>query len=212
MNSQHPGVDLASVGPGFDDPVHDSQMCFRQALDALACPGRIVECGVQLRPPAGLGSATTALLLTLLDGDCSLWVSPGAQTLEISNFLRFHTGCALVASQADARFVLVHNELELPRLSNLDWGSDEYPDQSATLIVQLDSLGGVGPWLLNGPGIERSRSLRAGNLPLWFVTDWALVHSSFPRGLEVFLCAGKQLAALARTTRLTLQSDLCTLQ
>lgn len=205
-------VDLSVVQAGFDDPVHESQECFRQSLDALASPGTIVFCGERLKPPVGLDRATAALLLTLLDSDCSLWLSPGAQTVEIAAFLKFHTGCSFTEDQAVARFALVHDELELPRLRNFNWGSDEYPDQSVTVIAQVKRLQGSGSWYLSGPGIERSRSLNAGNLPLWFIADWAHVHASFPRGMEVFMCADNALAALARTTRLTLQAEPCTSQ
>jgi alpha-D-ribose 1-methylphosphonate 5-triphosphate synthase subunit PhnH len=205
-------IDLAQVDAAFDDPVHDSQRCFRRALHALANPGTIVHCGAKLRPPAKLCCASTALLLTLLDSDCSLWISPGARTREVGDFFKFHTGCTSVATPAEARFALVNDELELPRLESFDWGSDEYPDRSVSLIIQVACLQSFGSWQFTGPGIERSRSVRAGNLPLWFIGDWALVHASFPRGLEVFMCSEDQVMALARTTRLTLQSESCTLR
>ncbi len=210
MNRSVDVIDLAKISGGFEDPVQDSQRCFRQMLRALSSPGSIVECGVKPPPPAGLCSASTALLLALLDSDCAVWISPGAGSSGLADFFRFHTGCTSASSMAVANFALIRNELELPRLANFNWGSDEYPDRSVSLILQVEHLREGGPWQLTGPGIERSRSVCAGNLPLWFIGDWASLHASFPRGFEVFLCADNKIMALSRTTRLSLQSDTCT--
>jgi hypothetical protein len=40
------------IETGFDDPVHDSQATFRQALAALAEPGRVLTLATLPSPPA----------------------------------------------------------------------------------------------------------------------------------------------------------------
>lgn len=203
-------VDLANVAMGFPDPVHDSQGCFREALQALSTPGAVVPSKPALNAPPPLLAPAAAILLTLLDSDCTLWLSASLRQREVFAFFRFHTGCKIVSEIGDAQFALVHDELELPRLACFEWGSDEYPDRSATLIVQVGQLAEQGAWRLTGPGIEHSRSVRAGALPLWFVGDWASVHASFPRGIDMFLCTDAQLMALPRTTQIAIGAESCT--
>ena len=51
----------------FADPVFESQATFRSVLHAMASPGQIVDAGEALAPPAPLGRAAAAALLTLAD-------------------------------------------------------------------------------------------------------------------------------------------------
>jgi alpha-D-ribose 1-methylphosphonate 5-triphosphate synthase subunit PhnH len=88
----------------------------------------------------------------------------------------------------------------MPDLDRFDAGTDEYPDRSATIIVQVDMLSaGVGR-RLTGPGIESEVRLDAPGLPERFWEGLRANHGRFPRGVDVLLTAGSRLAALPRTT------------
>ena len=89
----------------------------------------------------------------------------------------------------------------LPDPDDLALGTDEYPDRSTTLIVQVPELSaGRGP-RLTGPGIDGARRLDVGGRPerVWRVV--AENPSLFPRGVDLILAAGARVAALPRTTR-----------
>ena len=58
--------------PGFADPVAGAQSCFRAVLAAMATPGSVHPAGEGLVPPAPLGAAMAAVLLSLVDGDTTL--------------------------------------------------------------------------------------------------------------------------------------------
>jgi len=184
-------LDLAGVEPGFADLALESQIVFRAALRALSHPGRIVECR----------RAATSLALALLDQDTRLWLSPRAKREAMT--LRFHTGCALAEAAAAADFLLVGDPAELPPLDSLACGSDEAPHRSASVILRVAALDdGENGWKLSGPGIHGAARLRAGGLGAPFLEQWARNGKLFPRGVDVFLCAGDRLCGLPRTTLL----------
>lgn len=188
------GLDLASIGPGFADPALGSQSVFRSALQALSRPGLLVRCA-----PGVDGGAAVALALALLDQDTSLWTSPSARRFE--PYLRFHTGCPLVADPAAADFLLVGKADELPPLERLGAGSDEAPHRSATAIVEVAALSDDKGWRLAGPGVTGTRRLRAEGLHEGFAAEWQENAGRFPRGVDLFLCAGELVCGLPRTTQ-----------
>jgi alpha-D-ribose 1-methylphosphonate 5-triphosphate synthase subunit PhnH len=197
--------DLQKVVPGFDDPVAGSQAVFRGALQAVSLPGRPVEV-----PPVGQGptrghGAAARLLLALLDSDCSLWLSPSLEASDARAWLRFHTGCRCVDNPAQADFLWLATGDAWPRLEVMDAGSDEYPDQSATCVMEVGRLvsGPGGQWMLEGPGIEGRQGLSVEGLPEDFEDQWQANHAAFPRGVDVFLATPTQLLGLPRSTRLS---------
>ena len=178
--------------PGFADPVADSQSCFRDVLDATARPGTIGTVAAPASPPAPLDRATAAVLLTLVDVDTKLWIGPALAAAW--PWIGFHCG-APAAPLAEAAFVL--------GLGTVDWsavaaGSDDGPEDGATVVLQVDSLHGGPPLVLEGPGLAAPVPFHA-TLPPGFAAVWAGNRARFPRGFDVILCAGDQLAALPRT-------------
>ncbi len=194
--------DLQKVVPGFDDPVLGSQVIFRRALEALSMPGRVVEVPeVGVRPPIG-HEAAAFLLLALLDSDCTLWLSASLRNSAAQVWLRFHTGCRFVDDPAKARFLWLARGDAWPSLSVMYSGSEEYPDESSTCVMEVASLHGKHAWQMSGPGIDGSKVLKADGLPADFDTQWQANHAAFPRGVDVFLATDRQLLGLPRTTRL----------
>ena len=195
--------DLQNIVAGFEHEAFGSQAVFRAALNALSHPGRVLDMPLQTALPRQGQGASAALLLGLLDADTTLWVSPTLASGDAAQWLRFHSGCQLVQDAQTAQFVWLAQGDPLPLLSGLRLGSDPYPDQSATCVIEVQSLQGDGQgWTLQGPGICGECSLRVAGLPEDFAAQWADNHASFPRGVDVFLCSPGQIAGLPRTTRI----------
>ena len=195
--------DLQQVRPGFHDAALGSQAVFRTALSALSHPGRVIEMPeVSALPRHGHGAAAV-LLQALVDSDCSVWLSPALAGTDAAAWLRFHTGCRWAASPAAARFLWVAEADELPALSSLDAGTDEYPDQSATCVIEVSALGAqeAADLVLTGPGIATEQTLSVHGLPDDFVDQWTVSHARFPRGVDLFLATSTHIAGLPRTTR-----------
>lgn len=195
--------DLQNIVAGFDHEAFGSQAVFRAALDALSHPGRPHDMPLDTALPRQGHCAAAALLLGLLDTDTPLWLSPTLASSDAPAWLRFHTGCPIVADACAAQFVWVAQGDDMPDLANLQGGSDAYPDQSATCVLDVNSLhtDAMG-WRLQGPGIPAERNLRVRGLPSGFDHQWANNLANFPRGVDVFLCTPTQIVGLPRTTRI----------
>lgn len=180
--------------PGFADPVLESQAAFRAVLEAMARPGTVRAAGAGLTPPAPLGPAAAAVLLTLVDGETKLFLAPDFAPAR--DWIGFHCGAVSVAMPGAAAFVLAD---ALPDLAALDAGSDESPDASATIILQVAALGSGRTLVLSGPGLREAASLEVSGLPEDFPALWAANHALYPRGIDLILCCGTMLAALPRS-------------
>jgi alpha-D-ribose 1-methylphosphonate 5-triphosphate synthase subunit PhnH len=185
-------MDGTTLSGGFADPPRDSAHAFRAAMTAMARPGRIVTLAGAAAPPP-VSPASAALLLVLCDPDTPLWLAPSHDTADLRAWLAFHTG-APFAPPGECRFA-VGTWPALQPLDHFPIGTPEYPDRSATLIVDLPRLVAEGP-VLSGPGIRDSARLSLPE-PEAFVRNSSL----FPLGLDFFLTSGTQLAALPRSTK-----------
>jgi alpha-D-ribose 1-methylphosphonate 5-triphosphate synthase subunit PhnH len=183
--------------PGFTDPVAGSQRAFRAVLDAMSSPGRVITIGEGLQPPAPLAPATAAVALTLIDQETSVSLDRGLRNA--ASWLAFHSGAPLAHEPERAQFVIAAT---CPALELLCAGTDETPETSATLILQIDKLGDGKAYRLSGPGLETFALLRAQGLPDGFASAWKANHRRYPLGIDAVLCAGARLAALPRSVAL----------
>lgn len=186
---------------GFADPVRESQRVFRATLDALAHPGRVVGVASSATPPVPLAAATVAVLLTLLDYDTPTWLDAAAATRDAIEYVRFHCGAPLVATPAEARFAVVADASALPPFAAFDPGTDERPERSTTVILQVAGLRAGRGRRLRGPGIAGESRLDVVGAPAALWDGVRANLATFPRGIDVVLCAGGTVAALPRTTR-----------
>jgi alpha-D-ribose 1-methylphosphonate 5-triphosphate synthase subunit PhnH len=181
------------------DPVLAAQSAFRAALDAIAHPGSIVELPSAPDPIGAAAPATLALLLSLADGDTPVWLDPAARSDGLPDHLRFHCGCPIVDDPARSAFALIVDAASCPPFDAFDPGTPEFPDRSTTLILQVAALSGDRGARLSGPGIESVARLDAAPLPADFWAWVAANNAGFPLGVDIFLAAERQVAALPRS-------------
>ena len=183
--------------PGFADPVGESQACFRAVLQALSRPGSVHDAGRGLTPPAGLAAATAAVLLTLVDAETPLHIA--ARFADARDWIAFHCGAFAGETGSRGGFILCDT---LPELACVNAGTDEGPEDSATIILQIAGFDGGAPFLLSGPGLERPARITIPGLPAVFADIWAANHALYPRGVDLILCAGSRVAAFPRSLRI----------
>jgi alpha-D-ribose 1-methylphosphonate 5-triphosphate synthase subunit PhnH len=177
---------------GFADVAVDSAQAFRAAMVALARPGRLSEV-TGAAPPAPLSPAAGALVLTLCDPDTAVHLAGAHDCAQVRDWITFHAGAPLTeAARAD---FAIGTWPALQPLEAYATGSAEYPDRSATLIVEVDRLAAEGA-VLRGPGIDGTARL---SLPE--TAAFRANAGRFPLGLDFFFSCGNRLAALPRTTQ-----------
>ncbi len=179
---------------GFGVPPIDAAHAFRAAMTAMARPGEIRQIA-GATPPAPLSAAAGALILTLCDADTVLHLAGDADCAAVRGWVAFHTGAPL-GQAAEADFALGTWEALQP-LDRFRIGTPDYPDRSATLIVERIALEARGA-TLRGPGIRETARL---NLP-----DPAVLARNatrFPLGFDCFFTCGDRVAALPRSTHVS---------
>jgi alpha-D-ribose 1-methylphosphonate 5-triphosphate synthase subunit PhnH len=176
--------------PGFNSPM-ESQSCFRGVLQALSRPGTMVTLEGILTPPPPLSPAAAAILLTLADPFTAVSLPESEAARE---WLTFHAKARLTSPEA-ADFVLTFTR---PALAGLRQGTDDEPEDSATLILDCPSFDLGRHYRLTGPGIETETLVQ---LPLDenFVAEWRAQSGTAPRGVDVILCAGTNIIGLPRS-------------
>lgn len=186
---------------GFTDQARDSSQAFRVMLNAMAQPGRILPLTPTLESPPPLLVPAAAICLTLCDYDTPLWADEALREEAVLDYLRFHTGARVEIAMRQASFLLCTPATAAEALAHANPGNAEYPDASATLIIQIADFTGK-PLTLQGPGIKGERAFPSSGLDARF---WALMqdnHALFPLGLDVFFAAPREIAALPRSTRI----------
>jgi alpha-D-ribose 1-methylphosphonate 5-triphosphate synthase subunit PhnH len=191
--------------PGFDDPVMCSQRIFRMLLDAMSSPGKVINADLQLVAPAPLLATSAAICLTLLDRETPLWLDAKADQPQVREYLRFHCGCHLTRRAKEALFALIANPQSVPVLDQFKLGTDEEPEHSATLIIQVEALASEGELKLTGPGIETARRLHIAPFPPSLSGQVVLNQSLFPRGLDFIFASPNQVAAIPRSGKIEVQ-------
>ncbi len=198
-------VDLARVDAGFADPVRDAQACFRALLDAMARPGAVRTPALAgFRHPAPVGPAFAAVLATLADAQTPVWLSP-LLAGSLADFARFHTGCPIVATPAQAMLAFAKaDDVDGALLEALPRGSELAPQDGATLVIDIPAPLEGTTLAIEGPGIETTATLPAGGLAPAFWRARAELTASFPCGVDLVLCHGAAIRAVPRSTRVSL--------
>ncbi|MFD0857367.1 phosphonate C-P lyase system protein PhnH [Roseovarius aquimarinus] len=191
-------MQTAALKGGFADPARDAAHAFRALMQAMARPGRI-EAIAGAEGPAPMSPAAACALAVLCDPDTPVHLAPSRDSAAIRDWITFHTGAPLCAPE-EAVFALgTWAELrDLP----FAIGSAQYPDRSATLIVEIETLEAKGA-SLSGPGIDGRAAL---SLPE--IEAFARNRALFPMGVDHYFTSAGRIAGLPRSTRVSAQSEV----
>jgi alpha-D-ribose 1-methylphosphonate 5-triphosphate synthase subunit PhnH len=194
---------VAELPAGFADKVLSAQSTFRCVMNAMARPGSVQRIVSAAGTPPAMMRGTAAMALTLFDHDTPVWLDARmSATADVANWLKFHTSAPVVADSSIAGFALVGDPESLAPLDRFVFGSNEYPDRSTTLILQVESLTNGPAVELRGPGIDGTAALRASIQPHDLFERLAINATLFPRGIDVVLVHDDSIVAIPRTTRL----------
>ncbi|MCU4653423.1 phosphonate C-P lyase system protein PhnH [Roseibacterium sp. SDUM158016] len=184
-------MSLSALDGGFADPPVEAAHAFRAVLQALSRPGRI-ERIAGAAPPSPCSPAAGAVLMTLCDPTTPLFLAPSHDTDDVRAWIAFHTAAPLCGPET-AQFAL-GTWGALQPVGRFSVGTSEYPDRSATLIVEVETLAAGGA-RLTGPGIETEAAL---SLPE--VDAFRVNRARFPLGFDCLFTCGDRVAGLPRST------------
>ncbi|BBG30392.1 phosphonate C-P lyase system protein PhnH [Zymobacter palmae] len=188
-----------TVAHGFSDSVIGTQHCFRRVAVAMSEPGT----RVQVPDVAGtntVSAAASAVLLTLTSHDTPLFIDPSFDDDALIQLLKLHTNPPLVTNPQEAQFALLNGREGVCDPSAFFCGTDEAPERSATLIVDVEQLTSFHELMLTGPGISTYRVI-SPVLPLALEGYLCSRPHAFPLGIDVIVTSGDELIAIPRTTQ-----------
>ena len=191
---------METVTPGLGNPVLDSQRIFRAVLLTMSRPGTVTVLGNWPDAPRPLRPAAAAVCLALADLDTTIWLGD-TPPADVSTYLRFHCGCPVVSTQEEARFAVIMDGTRLPDLTRFNPGHQEYPDRSATLIIQVNRMEVGNGVRLTGPGIKHEMLLNVVGLEDRFWTALKANHARYPLGYDVILATDTEIASLPRSVK-----------
>jgi alpha-D-ribose 1-methylphosphonate 5-triphosphate synthase subunit PhnH len=131
--------------------------------------------------------------------DTPLWIDPSGSSEAILAYLRFHCGSPMAADPGEAAYAILGDGHATPELSRFCQGDPSYPDQSATVIIQVESLSNLQGTRLKGPGIESEIRLHATGINRAFWTELKQNNEQFPLGVDVLLVSPAAICGLPRT-------------
>ena len=89
----------------------------------------------------------------------------------------------------------------MPALEDFNCGTDEAPDKSATVILQVDRIFPEAEGVtLSGPGIRDTVSILVDGVANDFWRQRQRQQALFPRGVDILFTAGDRFVGLPRTT------------
>lgn len=188
-------MDSAALEGGFTDSPLQSAQAFRKIMNVIAKPGTIETLNVGA-PPAPLSKAAGTLILTLCDSQTPIFLAGNFNNEAIRDWITFHCNAPIVEAGQDCMFAVGDWAALLP-LDTYPLGIPEYPDRSATLIVEMDALTNDG-YALKGPGIKDVNHL---SLPEFDAFE--INAKRFPLGLDFYFASDEKIAALPRTTKIS---------
>jgi alpha-D-ribose 1-methylphosphonate 5-triphosphate synthase subunit PhnH len=173
---------MASV-PHHSEAERRANAAFDTLLRALSRPG------LPHRLPA---PGEAPVIEALLDRECRVHSTDPRLIPAI-----IRTG-ATVTDLAAADHVFLGRMAHPAALGAVSLGSDLYPDEGATVVLQA-TFGRGARLRLSGPGVDGAHELRIGGLPegVW-QTRTGLIR--YPTGFDLFLLDGADAIGLPRST------------
>ena len=186
-------MEKSALRGGYTNLPIQSSLNFREIMMAMAKPGKIRTLTGGFGPEP-LSISTSNLILTLCDPETKISLLGKYDREFVRDWIVFHTN-ATFSLPAEADFV-IGTWKDIKPLSQFKCGTEEYPDRSATIILETEKLENLGI-SLRGPGIKTSIELTIPDRELLYFNQ-----SLYPMGLDFFLCCNDKLSGLPRSTRL----------
>jgi alpha-D-ribose 1-methylphosphonate 5-triphosphate synthase subunit PhnH len=173
------------------------QQNFRTLLRAMSHPGKVYRLeDVDIDP-------LMAVIRTLIDQEVSYCII--GEDIGLTQLIHERTRSP-IANIGEADFVIVPEGGSFGGIYKAKRGTSEYPDQGATIIYKVETLGGErngkASVALTGPGIETEIKPVVKGLISGELVDLADVNAEFPLGVDcIFVDNAYRVMCIPRSTR-----------
>ena len=104
-----------------------------------------------------------------------------------------------MTAPSDGAFAIVAGSI--PPLVSFNPGSDEFPENSTTIVAQVERLETGTAITLSGPGIDGVTAIGDPGLPKDFWLQRMELEPLYPCGVDVILTAQHRLACMPRSVQ-----------
>ena len=176
---------------------------FRIILNAMARPGKVFTLPSLIEQSGPAYATTLTVLLALGDHLTSIYLAKAFSTAEIEKLLRFHTASQLLEDRAQADFAILNAADAEMALDAWKRGNPEYPDQSATLLIQTTSLTLGQEVQFSGPGIQSPIAVHIADINPSFWKARAAANATFPLGVDMIFITPQEILGCPRSTHVS---------
>ena len=185
---------------------YQNQKQFKKILESLTYPGRPVEFKGYRYYRGDLSNKIIEFCISLVDGDVSLSILGDYE----ESFKEISVRTNVCQAPPDKADYIVVPKTELDKLAKtiLEAKRGTYiePDNSATIIAEVD-FGSQGQELtFQGPGIDGEIVTHISNVEDWMYAR-NKANSDFPMGVDIFFVSDNKIMALARTTKVKVAGE-----
>jgi alpha-D-ribose 1-methylphosphonate 5-triphosphate synthase subunit PhnH len=187
------------------DVVHDTQEVFRTILHCMSRPGTIKSIFEVSEQGGGREVCPNSIFLsamTLLDAEVRFHVV-GENAGSIEKLFSAYTLSKVTdLHEADYIFIMQDAQQQFVRdvFTKAKKGTLMNPQQSATIIIETESLANEQHLVLEGPGIANKENVEITTSEYWMIAR-AEVNKEYPLGVDMILIDSKSnVMCLPRTT------------
>ncbi|MGS5517294.1 phosphonate C-P lyase system protein PhnH [Clostridioides difficile] len=186
--------------------VNYTQEIYRKLLDSASFPGKLNNIdNINIENNIKLSNGAIGIAITLLDQEVTFYVENHTQE-DIKNIRALTMSNQADYKRSDYIFLDTNSEIDILEVRI---GSFEYPDESATIIHQVNdlSIDYQTKYIkldLSGPGIKSKNSLYLHGIKKEFLERLSTINKDYPIGVDLILVDKKgELAFIPRSSKLS---------
>lgn len=178
--------------------VHTTQQIYRQLINAASRPGHVEIITEDVKNYTGFSNAALLTAMTLFDNEISFYSADKTMRQE----LKVLTGGLPNKDYSSADFLVTKEaDLKAEYFKEVMKGVLISPEKSATLLIDIESIGKGQAYRLSGPGIKESTDIQLSFPSSWFALRNE-VCKEFPLGIDLILTDKENnTVVIPRTTK-----------
>ncbi|HBG1439724.1 TPA: phosphonate C-P lyase system protein PhnH [Clostridioides difficile] len=186
--------------------VNYTQEIYRKMLDSASFHGKLNNIdNINIENNTKLLNGAIGIAITLLDQEVTFYIENYTQK-DIKNIRALTMSNQIDYRKSDYIFLDINSEVDILQIKI---GSFEYPDESATIVHQVNDLSTYSQTKyikldLSGPGIKSKNSIYINGIREEFIERLSSINKDYPIGIDLILVDKKgEIAFIPRSSKLS---------